>query len=536
MTVYTRAAVCAAASLLMAATCTAPVDAALSMRRVLNTALAGPGESSVVPSVAGSWPGEELMSAEWLGTLTAPTSGDYVLECAVENAAALLWIDDHLLCGTPELFRDQEELSRSGVAPSASVTEAPLPPFMRLAAGDPHFLRVQLYHNETTASNASLLVKWSHYNSTSLPEPISPAALSATISQAQQTRLGLQRNLARGWGTWWRPSALAATLLPEATTLTAGLCADGACTDPCATFTPENGHGPEEPCAGGRCNLWSVPGIVAWDRSYWQLNVSLHRSIGQDLNVSLEWFGTGSSARMHDPLRAGEEEDELSLLATVTGGDAAGTALTVAADFKFDRAGAVMTSDGSSELRLVAYGLRTVVARPVTPPASSHSSTSPCNTTMLSLPLSSGFAVSPTPAAPKNARLHAHGTAHLLRCNGVGCAQAMTTASGQLPSLSELRSRAAAARARAAFSLQAPTKEPLATDPSVDTDSVSKESLREGGEAMKAGLMWNVVRRPAINGFSIIWLTADQPSDRARNCLFLFILILDIARAVIRTP
>jgi hypothetical protein len=112
----------------------------------------------------------------------------------------------------------------------------------------------------------------------------------------------------------------------------------------------------------------------------------------------------------------------------------------------------------------------------------------------------------------------------------------MTTASGQLPSLSELRSRAAAARARAAFSLQAPTKEPLATDPSVDTDSVSKESLREGGEAMKAGLMWNVVRRPAINGFSIIWLTADQPSDRARNCLFLFILILDIARAVIRTP
>ena len=406
MTVRVLAAVCTAASLLI--TAPAPVEAALSMRRVLNTALAGPGESNVVPSVAGTWLGEELMSAEWLGTLTAPTSGDYVLECAVENAAVLLWIDDHLLCGTPELFRDQEELSRSGVAPSASVTEAPLPPFMRLAAGDAHFLRVQLYHNETTTSNASLLVKWSHYNSTLPPEPISPAALSASISQAQQTRLGLQRNLARGWGAWWRPSALAATLLPEAAALTAGLCADGACTDPCATFTPENGHGPEEPCAGGHCNLWSVPGIVAWDRSYWQLNVSLHRSTGQDLNVSLEWFGTGASGRMDEPLEAGEEDEELSLLATVTGGDAAGTALIVAADFKFDRAGAVLTSDGSLELRLVAYGLRTVVARPVTPSASLQSSALPCNTTMLSLPLSSGFAVSPTPIAPKNARRTSH--------------------------------------------------------------------------------------------------------------------------------
>ena len=395
-----RARVCAASSLLMAASLHLG-DAAVSQRRVLNTALDGLGESSVVPTVAGSWSGEELMSVEWLGTLTAPIRGDYVLECTVANAAVLLWIDDHLLCGTPEMFRDQEEVSKSGTAPSAPVVQAPLPPFMRLAADEPHFLRVQLYHNETSAANASLSVKWGHYNSSSPPVSIPPSALSATISEAQQTRLALQRKLARGWGTWWRPSALAATLLPEAATLSAGLCADGTCTDPCAAFTPENGHGPEEPCAGGRCDLWAVPGIIAWDRSYWQLNISLHRSSGQDLNVSLEWFGTGSSGRIgqlgDEHVDASEEAQELSLLATVTGGDPAGTALTVSADFKFDRTGAVIASNRGAELRLVAHGLRTVVARPVTQSSSLHSATSLCNTTMLSLPLSSGVAVSPTP-------------------------------------------------------------------------------------------------------------------------------------------
>lgn len=80
----------------------------------------------------------------------------------------------------------------------------------------------------------------------------------------------------------------------------------------------------------------------------------------------------------------------------------------------------------------------------------------------------------------------------------------MTTASGQIPSLSELQSRAAAARARASFSMQPPAREPVAIDPSGTTNSVSTESLREGGEAMKAGLMWNVVRHPAINGFGTV--------------------------------
>lgn len=486
---------CAAVTLMMAMSVPVPVSAAVSQRRVLNTALIGPGETRVVPSIAGSWSGDELMSAEWLGTLTAPTRGDYVFECAVANAAVLLWVDDHLLCGTPELFRDQEELSKTGQAPSASVTEAPLPPFMRLRADEPHFLRVQLFHNETSAANTSLSVKWGHYNSSLPRQPISPTALSAEISQAQQSRIDMQRVLANGWGTWWRPSALAAVLLPEAATLSVGLCADGTCTDPCATFTPENGHGPEEPCAGGHCDLWSVPGIVAWDRSYWQLNVSLHRSTGDDLNVSLEWFGTGSSGRIEhltdESVTADEGHEELSLLASVTGGDCADAALTISADFKFDRAGTVTVDDAADQLRLDAHGLRTVVARPVTV-SSVHSSQSACNTTMITLSLSSGFAVS---SVRSNSRASTdkcmrYTVFHLAVFALWTGTQGMTTASGQIPSLSELRSRAAAARARAMFSLSPSTS---LSNRSVELAPAQTQSLVSGGEAMKAGLMWNVV-------------------------------------------
>lgn len=82
----------------------------------------------------------------------------------------------------------------------------------------------------------------------------------------------------------------------------------------------------------------------------------------------------------------------------------------------------------------------------------------------------------------------------MLHGDDAGCAQAMTTASGLIPSLSELHSRAAAARAHAAFSLNASSRDPLHTESSAATAPAPKESLLIGGEAMKAGLMWNLVR------------------------------------------
>jgi hypothetical protein len=65
-----------------------------------NTALAGQPElSAVVPSVGFSREGGELFSAEWLATLVAPATAAYSFQCEVANGAAILWLDDHLLCG-----------------------------------------------------------------------------------------------------------------------------------------------------------------------------------------------------------------------------------------------------------------------------------------------------------------------------------------------------------------------------------------------------------------------------------------------------
>lgn len=76
-------------------------------------------------------------------------------------------------------------------------------------------------------------------------QAFSPAA---TIPVEQQTRLAMQRQLAFGWGTWYRDNALAATLLPEGTTLKVGICqfSTGQCLEPLAQFTPEQDRGEEE--------------------------------------------------------------------------------------------------------------------------------------------------------------------------------------------------------------------------------------------------------------------------------------------------
>ena len=74
-----------------------------------------------------------------------PPAGDYIFTCKASNGQVLLWLDDHLLCGSPALFAP-------GVA-----GDAPLPPFVRLkAAGPGYYLRAQFFHNETSALPAVL--------------------------------------------------------------------------------------------------------------------------------------------------------------------------------------------------------------------------------------------------------------------------------------------------------------------------------------------------------------------------------------------
>ena len=149
---------------------------------------------------------------------------------------------------------------------------APLPPFMQLKAGEPHFIRVHFYHNESSADASTMQLDWKLAGSSDGAVPVPSSALSAHVPAAQLSRLALQTKIATGWGTWWRPNVLAVTLLPEAATLTLGLCqlSSGDCMDPLALFVTEQEaphKGPEQPkTAYGSV---SRPGLHAWDRSYW---------------------------------------------------------------------------------------------------------------------------------------------------------------------------------------------------------------------------------------------------------------------------
>ena len=180
-------------------------------------------------------------------------------------------------------------------------------------------------------------------------------------------------------GTWWRPSALAATLLPEAATVTVGCCqrSTGVCLDPTALFTPEQGRGEEEP----KALATSRPGLHTLD--YWQLHLAFN-----GLNVSLEWAGTGAG-QGHDA------QQDLTILATVVSGNASDFVLTLAGAFYYDRAGAVEAGAGSW-LRLSAHGLRAKVLRAATPAAAPPVAANLSSQPFLELELAAGSAAAAT--------------------------------------------------------------------------------------------------------------------------------------------
>jgi hypothetical protein len=338
---------------------------------------------------------------------------------------------------------------------------------MQLTRGNKHFLRIHFYHNQTSTSNASLAVLWQRVSDsgpiTGSLQPVPPGVLLAAVPPEQTARLAMQANLSTGWGTWWRPSALAATLLPEGATLTLGLCqlSTGLCIDPTQKFTPEQGRGPEEPCDGVHCNATAWPGVHAWDRSYWQLYVGW-----QGLNVSLEWCGTNAG-------RGVGPAQDLGMVATVITGNATDFSLRVLGDFKYHRAGTVTVSQPRSsaesgmggvlaEIRLAAHGMRDVTMRALTPPLSLAADEAASNVT-LQLNLSNRVA-------------------------------ALTSASA-VADLAALQAAMAVARTKAAFRL---TKHRLGKEDAAHSEADA--DLVEGGGAMQAGLMWNVLWHPTQAG------------------------------------
>ena len=384
-----------------------------------NTALAGPAQHSAQTAIIDwSGPGPALVSVEFTAALTAPTTGPYYFDCRVAYGSVIMWLDDHLMCGTVELFRPET---------------APLPPFYTLQAGEPHFLRLQFFHNESSIGDASVSLLWSTTKDAA-PTPVPASALTSPPQQfaTQLNRTRMQRLLATGWGSWYRPSALAATLLPEGGTLTAGLCrlSTSMCMDPAAPFTPEQQRGPEVFFVYLACDevfvviVYNVirigcgesyliyknqePKSVATSRpglhtpNYWQLYLSFHGTTQEPspslLNVSLEWAGTGAG-------QGSEAEQDLTILATVVSGNSSDFVLTLSGFFAYNRAGNIsLSQDGVfSQIKMSAYGLRSKHVQAVTPSYLRQiNSSDPQQQQAIALALSSGVAAITTSEQTKS--------------------------------------------------------------------------------------------------------------------------------------
>ena len=432
-----------------------------------NTAHGGaPLSSTMIPSLDWTASGAQLSSAELTTTVTALDTARYAFDCtAIEHASIILWLDDHLLCGTEALF-----------APGPG-SAAPFPPWVELAAGEPHFLRLRTVHNATSAAPASLSLRWSKSGGALVPLPgavLSPPA-RAPAASARVERAELQRTLATGWGSWFRPSALAATLLPEAATLTVGICHLSAhtCLDPSAIFTPEQDRGQEEP----KADATARPGLHAYDRSYWALYVQYHGA-----NVSLEWSGTHAGA-------GANATQELDLVATLIGASAAPSsssssssstgesgsatfnasdyALLVSPSFVWNRAGAVALASGGGAMSWSAVGLRDVTARALTPT------------------LPSGVANGSSPYAPPGQSVF-FAMPFVDGGKGGGAAAVLSTDPSASLSAAAVTKRVSAARATTVAQYS----------PAI----AAKSDLAEAALAMSSCLMWNVIFHPTQLG------------------------------------
>jgi hypothetical protein len=90
-----------------------------------NSAAAGSSNySSVVTTAQYNKPNDQTngaLSVEFRGSIAPPTTGQYSFNCTISGGSVVLWLDDHILCGTEALFN-----------PAPAGGHAPLPPYMVL--------------------------------------------------------------------------------------------------------------------------------------------------------------------------------------------------------------------------------------------------------------------------------------------------------------------------------------------------------------------------------------------------------------------
>ena len=182
-------------------------------------------------------------TAEFVGTLSLASvdaASRFTVNCSFGGArAALVWIDDHLVCQTGLYDVEPEDAGR--------VDGSPENPLRRLRRTDV-VVRARLWLDADDLDGFS--VQWTMDDAAATPIPSS--LLTETISADESAREALQRNLSKGWGLWDHNDLFDFLLLPEAAALKFALCNSTDCYET-AVVKPD---------------LYVKPGALAYDRSF----------------------------------------------------------------------------------------------------------------------------------------------------------------------------------------------------------------------------------------------------------------------------
>ena len=281
----------------LAAVAAAAADArtGLAARYFDNTALSGPAAAAEtlqsvhrIPLCLGATcaaPSGLLLT----GRVRPPSPGQYGFNLTFDpplpfpspDAWARLWVADH------QLYPPSEDGRVGGTVPQWIPLPlralAPLPVEHPGAAPmGAYEVRVEYVCRSGSGCGGGRTVSlvWAAFAGDARPRyaPVPASALVPTQSGGEVKRRALGARLQRGWGTWWYPSMLAWTLLPEGLTLKAGL------------FRRSTGAylSPERLTANpGLFHSYVIrPGLHAYNQSYAEASLTW-RGGGGNVNVSI---------------------------------------------------------------------------------------------------------------------------------------------------------------------------------------------------------------------------------------------------------
>lgn len=216
-------------------------------------------------STSATDPSACFLSGELFGTVSFRNQGVYEFDCRFLNTSTgWVWIDGHLVCGDGNPYQFREELDN------------PLP----LKRQKAYPFRAHITSNDTSCGSlASLKVYYwklgeadfrlGTKHEKEILTTSNLVSLTPEFPPAEQKREELQRNLAKGWGSWLRSNILSVVKLPEGLAVTPQLCQ----------------------ISSGKCLTSASPeskeirvGLHAYDKSYVTYFVAF-----QSVNVSMEY-------------------------------------------------------------------------------------------------------------------------------------------------------------------------------------------------------------------------------------------------------